>query len=405
MFGRKIDTDSGKIDELLSRGIGSFENKENIYPSREEAEKRFKEGKRLRIYLGIDPTGPDLHLGHTIPLLFLKRLWKLGHTPVLVIGDFTARIGDPTGKDDTRKPLTEKEVKGNMKNYLGQVYKILPKGSFEVKYNSSWLSKMSFQDVLELSSHISVQQMIARSMFRERIKNEKTIGIHEFLYPLMQGYDSVAMKIDGEVGGSDQMFNMMVGRDLEKKLLKKEKLVFGMKLLEDAESGRKMSKTEGGLISLSDSPKDMFGKTMKTVPDNMTATVFELCTEKPLEWIQDKKRSEPYEFKKELAHELVRMYHGEKEASKAREEWDRVFSKGELPSETEIPVFSGSGTALLDFITKNELAKSRSEAKQLFDQGAIKINGEVAKIKTNWSYELRSGDVIQVGSHRFAKVK
>jgi len=390
MFGSKVITDQQKIEELLTRRI------EAVFPSKEEANKRLKDGKQLRVYLGIDPTGPDLHLGHTIPLLFLKQLLELGHKPVLVIGDFTARIGDPTGKETARKPLTEKEVKNNMKNYLGQVYKILPKGSFEVKYNSSWLSKMSFEDVVGLASHVTVQQMNTRDMFQERIKNEKPIGIHEFLYPLMQGYDSVAMKIDGEVGGNDQTFNMLVGRDLEKKFLNKDKLVFATKLLVDAESGKKMSKTEGGLISLSDSPQDMFGKTMKTVPDEMIELVFRLCTEKPAEWIEDKKRSEPYDFKKELASELVRMYYSEKESMKAWQEWDRVFTKGELPSEME-EVKTAKLVELVGLVTQG----SSSSAKILIDQGAVKINGEVKK---EWNLTPKEGDVIQIGPKRFVRI-
>ncbi len=394
MFGTKVDTDIKKIDELLSRRL------ENVFPSREEAVNKFSSGSRLRVYLGIDPTGPDLHLGHTIPIFFLKQLLELGHKPVIVIGDFTAMIGDPTGKDLTRKPLTKEEVKSNFKDYLGQLHKILPKGSFEVKHNGDWLFKMSFEDVIGLASQATVQQMLARDMFQERIKNERPIGIHEFLYPLMQGYDSVATEIDGEVGGNDQTFNMLVGRDLEKKFLNKDKLVFATRLLVDAESGKKMSKTEGGLISLSDSPNDMFGKTMKAVPDGMIATVFELCTEKPIEWINDKKGGDPYEFKKELAFELVRMYHGEKEAMKARDEWDKVFSKGELPS--EIIGVPGREMKLVDFITEHALAGSVSEAKRLLDQGAVRVNDKVVK---EWSHVLSEEDVVQVGPKKFVRVR
>src|SRR3989344_4263234 len=390
MFGNKVETDEQKIEELLTRRI------EAVFPSSDEAVKRLKEGKALRIYLGIDPTSPDLHLGHTIPLLLPKQLLELGHKPVLVIGDFTARIGDPTDKESTRKPLTEKEVKGNMRNYLEQVYKIIPKGSFEVKYNSSWLSKMSFEEVLKLASSATVQQMIARDMFQERLKNEKPIGIHEFLYPLMQGYDSVAMKVDGEVGANDQTFNMLVGRDLEKNMLNKDKLVFATRLLVDAVSGKKMSKTEGGLISLSDSPQDMFGKTMKTVSDEMIELVFRLCTEKPIEWIEDKKRSEPYDFKKELASELVRMYHGENEAMNALQEWDRVFSRGELPSEME-EVKTAKLVELVGLVTQG----SSSSAKILIDQGAVKVNGEVKK---EWNFTPKEGDIIQIGPKKFVKV-
>src|SRR3989338_10412434 len=391
MFWKKTNTDEKKVKELLTRRI------EAVFPSKEEVGVRLKEGKELRIYLGIDPTGPDLHLGHTIPLLFLKQLLVFGHKPVLLIGDFTARIGDPTGKESARRPLTKEEVNENMENYLEQVCKILPKGSFEIKYNSSWLSKMSLEDVIGLAGRVTVQQMNARDMFQERIKNEKPIGVHEFLYPLMQGYDSVAMKIDGEVGGNDQTFNMLVGRDLEKKLLGKDKLVFATRLLVDAESGKKMSKTEGGLISLSDSPQDMFGKTMKTVPDEMTALVFRLCTEKPLEWIEEKSKGEPYEFKKELASELVRMYYGEKEAMNAWQEWNRVFSKGELPVEIE----EVKGGKLVDVVEAGAGASS-TQAKKLIDQGAVKINGEVIK---EWGFTPKEGDVVQIGPKKFVKIK
>ena len=433
MFSKKVITDEHlpaqtiEIEELLTRRIKA------IFQSGEEAEKRLKEGKKLRIYLGIDPTGPNLHLGHTIPLLFLKQLLELGHKPVLLIGDFTARIGDPTGKESARSQLTEKEVKKNMENYLEQVYKILPKDSFEVKHNSVWLSKMLFQDVVELASYVTVQQMIQRDMFQRRIRGEivcldketglekgrfnpplgfisrfgnievyagkiecsccgseidqgeiiyggtksglhkvnafpMPIYLNEFLYPLMQGYDSVAMKIDGEVGGNDQTFNMLVGRDLERKMLNKDKLVFATRLLIDAESGKKMSKTEGGLISLSDSPQDMFGKTMKTVPDEMTALVFLLCTEKQRQWIDGKKGNDPYGFKKELAYELVRMYHGEKEAQKAGDEWERVFSKGELPGEME-EVKKTKLVELVGLATQG----SSSSAKILIEQGAVRL--------------------------------
>lgn len=396
----KIKTSEEKIQELLTRRIGTFEGRENIWPSREEAEKRLK-GEKLRIYLGIDPTGPSLHLGHTIPLLFLKQLLGLGHKPVLVIGDFTAIIGDPTGKDITRKPLSDQEIKDNMASYLGQVHKILPKGSFEVKYNSSWLSKMSLKDFMNIAAQVSVYQLQARSLFRERMEKGNPLGVHEFLYPILQGYDSVAMDIDGEVGGQDQVFNMLIGRDLEKKLLNKDKLVFATRLLVDTESGRKMSKTEGGLISISDSPGDIFGKTMKTVPDEMIATVFELGTEKPTQWIENKKRTEPYEFKKELAFELVMMYHGEKEAEKAKSEWDKVFSKKELPSKIEEFEVKG-GSMLLGMIIAEWLKISNSEAKRLIsEQNSVRVNDTLV---TDWNQEIKKGDIIQVGPRKFVKI-
>lgn len=374
-----------------------------VFPNLDEAVKILR-SRRCRIYLGIDPTGPDIHLGHTIPLLFLKQLQKseLGrHIPVLVIGDFTARIGDPTNKEATRKPLTEKEVQDNMKNYLGQVCKILPKGSFEVYYNSSWLDKLLFKEVVQLASHVTVQQMIQRHMFQVRMNNGQPIGLHEFLYPLMQGYDSVAMKIDGEVGGNDQTFNMMVGRDLEKKILNKEKLVFATQLLVDATTGKKMSKSEGGLISLSDSPTDMFGKVM-SVPDGFVRGMFKLCTEKDMDWVDkhdEDIKNKPFDYKKELALELVRMYHGEKEASRASKEWEKVFSNKEMPSEME--AVSGAHQVVTSVIV-GVMNISNTEAKRLLDQGAIKVDGSVVK---DWGYELQRGSVLQIGPKKFVKIK
>lgn len=401
MFGfskNKLVTEDARISKVLERRLESS----GIFPNKEEALKILK-SRSLKVYLGIDPTGPDIHLGHTIPLLFLKQLLDLGHTPVIVIGDFTARIGDPTGKDATRKPLSPEQIKENFKNYLEQIHKILPKGSFEVRYNGDWLDKLSFKDVVQLAGHVTVQQMLHRDMFQERLKNEKPIGLHEFLYPLMQGYDSVAMEIDGEVGGNDQTFNMLVGRDLEKKLINKEKLVFATRLLVNADTGKKMSKSEGTLISVSDSPSDMFGKTMAGIPDEMILDVFQLCTNKDSEWISahaTEMKEQPYKYKKELGREIVTMYHGTKAGDEAVTEFEKVFSNKELP--TDLQEMDGSDQSVLDFISSNGLTESRSEAKRLLEQKAVKINSASVE---DWSRTLRSGDVLQVGSRKFVKIK
>lgn len=372
----KVITDENKIDELLTRRF------ENVFPSKDEAVSRLNEGKPLKVYLGIDPTGPQIHLGHTIPLLFLKQLAELGHKPVLLFGDFTARIGDPTDKEAARTALTEAQVKENMSTYLDQVRKILPKGSFELKYNSKWLAKMNLENILELGSKATVQQMIQRDMFQERIKNEKPIFISEFLYPLMQGYDSVAMEVDGEVGGNDQTFNMLVGRDLVKSMLGKDKLVFATRLLADAASGKKMSKTEGGFIAINDAPKDIFEKVQNTIPDEMVRTVFELCTEVVLgsvDW--DRK---PTALKEDLAFELVRMYHGEKEAEKAKLDWRK---------EDE---FIGAGLRLVEFVSKSATI-SMSSAKDLLTQNAVEVN---RNSNNDWNYEVQKGDIIKIGKKR-----
>src|SRR3989344_5520018 len=401
MFGLTPKRDDAQIEELLTRRIGQFEGRPNIWPSKEEARKRIKEEKSLRVYLGIDPTGPDLHLGHIIPLLFLKQLSDVKHRPVLVIGDFTAQIGDPTGKSETRKPLSKEDVKKNMETYLEQVYKVLPKGSFDVEYNSTWLSKMTVGKFLQAVSNVSALELMTRSMFKERQDKGAFLGVPEFLYPLMQGYDSVAMEIDGEVGGNDQTFNMLVGRDLEKKLLNKDKLVFTTQLLVDTTTGKKMSKSEGGLISVSDTPGDMVGKIM-SVPDGFIRGMFKLCTERDMDWIDehdDDMKTKPYEYKKELAKELVKMYHGERWATKAMDEWEKVFSKGEMPSEMETVSVAGQG---MTNVIAGIVQGSNTEAKKLLDQGAVRVNDIVVK---DWGNELKEGDILQVGPKTFRKVK
>ncbi|MBX4211545.1 MAG: tyrosine--tRNA ligase, partial [Candidatus Yanofskybacteria bacterium] len=294
-------SNSKGIETVLDRRI------ENVFPSRDNAVRRLQE-ETLEVYLGIDPTSPELHLGHTVPLLFLKNLHELGHKIIILIGDFTARIGDPTGKESARKALSGEEIEANMKTYLKQVHRILPSGSFEVKYNSTWLEPLNFGDLIKLASNVTVQQMIVRDMFQERIKQEKPIYLHEFLYPLAQGYDSVAMKVDGEVGGNDQTFNMLVGRELEKTLLQKEKLVFATKLITNREGGKKMSKSEGEVIALTDEPQEIRRKVL-ALDDGIIASIFQLCTEKDMDWIREQ-NSDPRAFKEALAEELIAMYHG-----------------------------------------------------------------------------------------------
>ena len=393
----KVISDPNRIDELLnSRYI------EAVFPSKEKAGEIFKSGKRLSFYWGIDPTGPDVHLGHSTNLFVLKKLTGLGHKVILLMGGFTARIGDPTGRDLTRRPLSEKEINANMRTYLEQVTKVLPKGSFKVKNNRSWLKKMSFEDLIKLASHFTVQQMIAREMFQKRIQEQKPVSLNEFLYPLMQGYDSVAMQIDGEIGGNDQTFNMLAGRELEKSILNKEKIVITTKLLEDPVTGKKlMSKSEGHYISMNDKPDDLFGKIM-AMPDHAIVTLFSYITEVPDEKIEEiKKRLEnkenPKNLKEELAFELVRTYYGENQAQKSKNEFKRVFAKGKLPDKIEEFKVTGGSMPLI-LILVGWLKISKSEAKTLLDEKAVKINDEVV---TGWDYKVKPGEVIKVGPRKF----
>jgi tyrosyl-tRNA synthetase len=402
-----VITDEDKIEEFLnSRYIEAF------FPSKQRVKEALSLDKRLVFYLGIDPTGPDIHLGHTTNLFVLKKLFQLGHKIIMLIGDFTAAVGDPTDKEATRKPLSEGEIKRNMKAYLDQVQKVLPKGTFEVKYNSNWYKKMSLKEWLKLTSLFTQQQMITRDMFQERIKRNKPISLQEFVYPVLQGYDSVAMDVDGEIGGSDQTFNMLIGRDLLRKLKGKEKIVITTRLLEDPTTGKKiMNKSEGQYISLNDLPKDMFGKTM-AMPDSAILPLFAFATELPDSKINEiKKRLDggenPRNVKEELAYELVRMYYGENEAEKAKREFNRIFSEKQLPenmNEREISELSSSAgpISILTVLKGFGLTSSISEAKRLIEQGAVSVNGEVVK---SWNYKVKSGDIIKIGPRRFLKIK
>jgi tyrosyl-tRNA synthetase len=362
---------------------------ENIYPSRQEAIERLSAGTPLRIYFGIDPTGSDVHFGHATAMLFLKKLAELGHKPVLVIGDFTARIGDPTDKKATRAALSKEQVENNMKTYLGQIKKILPLEHCEVRYNSEWLASMNLQDVIGLAGRVTVQQMLVRDMFQRRLKEERPIFIHEFLYPLLQGYDSVALDIDGEVGGNDQTFNMLVGRDLMREMKEKDKLVFSTKLLINSTTGIKMSKTEGEMIALNDSPQEIRRKILD-IGDGMIRPMFELCTDVDMKWIEENVsesaiKNDPRKLKEMLSDELVKMYHGLEGVGVSRE--SIAIGHGEM--------------ILVDFILEAGVVHSRSEAKKLIDQKAVMVDDTSV---TDWNFVLQSGAKVQVGKGRFFTV-
>lgn len=393
-----VVVDENKIKELLSRYV------EKVFPSLDKAEEMLKSGKELTFYLGVDPTGPNIHLGNVTNLFVLKKLVALGHKVIFLIGDFTARVGDPTGKDSVRKSLSEKEIKENMKSYVDQVEKILPKDSFDVKYNSEWYAKLGFGEVIELASKFTVQQMIVRDMFQERLKNDKPIHVHEFLYPIMQGYDSVAMKVDGEVGGNDQTFNMLVGRDLVRAYLGKEKLVITTKLLVDLKTGKKiMNKSEGSYIAVNDSPKEMFGKIM-AMPDSSVVPLFENATELPTEVVKEteeriKRGENPKVLKEELGWEIVRMYHGERKAQDAQDEFEKVFSEGKNPEEIKEVENKEN---IVQTIVMADVVTSNSEVKRLIDQKAVKVND---KVVDDWGYKLKKGDIVKIGPRKFIKIE
>src|SRR3989338_3063971 len=319
-----INTDPKKIDALLDRGV------EQIFPNREFLEARLKEGKRLSLYVGVDPTASDLHIGHGIFLRKMAQFQELGHKIILLIGDFTGMIGDPSDKSATRVRLTHEQVLANAQTYREQASKIISfegENPAELKYNSEWLGKMSFTDVVELSAHFTVQQMLSRDMFKKRLQEDKEIYLHEFLYPLMQGYDCVAMDVDGELGGNDQMFNMLAGRTLMKAMKNKEKFVLTTKLLVDP-TGKKMGKSEGNMIRLNDSADEMFGKVMSWT-DGMIVGGFELMTDVSMEDVVAISKSlireevNPRDVKAQLAREVVKQFFRDGEALAASERFDQ----------------------------------------------------------------------------------
>ncbi|NMC51993.1 tyrosine--tRNA ligase [Candidatus Kuenenbacteria bacterium] len=391
-----------QIKELLEKGIA------NIYPDREFLEKNLTSGQKLTIYLGIDPTGPELHIGHAIPLRKLRAFQDLGHRVILLIGDFTALCGDPD-KSYTRKRLSTKEIAQNIKNYQKQISLILNlhgKNPATFKFNNDWLGKLKFTDIIEIASNFTVQQMLARDLFDKRLKAGNPIALHEFLYPLMQAYDSVAMDVDGEIGGNDQTFNMLSGRDLMKAMRGKEKFVLTTKLLADP-TGKKMGKTEGNMITLSDSPTDMFGKIMSW-GDEMIALGFELCTNATLKEIEDIKKMlendvNPRDLKAQLGKEIVTLYHSKQKALEAEAEFNKIFKNKENPDNLTEIIIKKQPYNIIDLIMIAKLASSKGEAKRLVEQNAVKLGTAMIN---NWKSNIspETNDILKVGKRKFAKL-
>ena len=405
MFGltkKTVVTDEKQIDAVLERGV------EAIFPNKDFLKSRMIKGERLTFYLGVDPTGKTLHLGHAIPMKKLGELQKLGHQIIFLIGDFTAMIGDPTDKAVARKKLTKEEVLDNCKEYQKQAESFISfSGSNKalLKFNSTWLEKMNFGDVLELASNVTHSQMIKRDMFQERIEQGKDLFMHELMYPLLQGYDSVAMDVDGEIGGNDQTFNMLMGRDLLKKLKNKEKFVIATKLLTDS-SGKKMGKTEGNMVSLDQTPEEMFGKIMSW-SDNLIIPGFEIVTNVSVEEIESMKQSlasgiNPKELKVRLAKEIVTLIHDADSAEKAQQSFDKTFSKGEVPDdikEIEVP----HGSHVKDALINAGIVSSNGDWKRLIEGNAVSYVG-TDELITDAHMKAEKDMTLRIGKKRFAKI-
>jgi len=388
-----------KIKELLTRGVDKIIEFEHL-------KKDLESGKKLRVKLGLDPTSPNLHLGNSVCLLKLRDFQELGHQIVLILGGFTAQIGDPSDKLQKRPFLSEAEVKKNLKGYKEQIGKILEIDKVEWHNNSEWLAKLNFQDISRLAEIFTVRQMLTRRGFRERDRRGEEISLREFLYPLMQGYDSVAIKADLEIGGSDQLFNLKAGREVQKFYYQKPQDIMTLQMIEGLD-GEKMSKTRKNIINLFDSPDEQFGKIM-SMRDELIIKYFILCTRLPLKEINEmeeamKTGANPKDFKAKLAYEIVKMYHGEKEAEKAAKEFNKIFQKKELPTKMPIYKMKIGLYNITELLVKTGLALSKSEAQRLIKQGAVKINNQVEK---NWKKQIKieSEMIIRVGKRKFVKL-
>ncbi len=388
-----------KIQELLTRGVAEVIVKD-------ELEQSLKSKKKLRIYYGVDPSGPVIHLGHAVLLMKLQVLQELGHKIIFLIGDFTGMIGDPTDRNAVRQPLTRKEVLANAKTYKRQVSKFLNfsgKNAAEIKFNSQWNDKMNFKDLIVLSSRFTVQQLLERDMFQKRIAEAKPISLHEFLYPVIQGYDAVMLDADLQLGGTDQTFNMLQGRHLMRTLKNKSHSVLTCELLVGTD-GRKMSKSFNNVIAIEDEPNDMFGKVM-SLTDELIKKYFVLATRVPLEEVDEiiENNKNPRDQKIELALAIVTLYHGEKKALAAKQAFIGQFSKGELPTDIPTKKLPAGEYAAADLVVMSGLVSSKSEARRLLEQNGIKINQETAgseKVKLDGKTKV----LLQVGKRKFVNL-
>lgn len=384
------------IDHLLTRGV------DTIYPTREALEKVLRSGKKLRLYQGFDPTGTQLHIGHAVAMRKLREWQNLGHHVIFLIGDGTGQAGDPSGKMKARgKFMSREELRTNAIDYVKQAGKIVRfdgENPVEILYNSDWLNKLALVDILNIAQNFSVQQLIERDMYQERIKRGESINLREFMYPLLQGYDSVAMNIDLEMGGTDQAFNMLAGRQLVQSMQGREKFVMTVPLLADAK-GVKIGKTEGNAIGLTDAPNDFYGKIM-ALGDDAIIPCFTLLTDVPTEEIESMNKTlRPIDFKKRLAFELTKQFNTEQEAKNAQAEFETRFQKGKV-ADADLPIVSlnslKTASAAPDVLVSFGLTSSKSEAKRLVEQKAVRVNGVIV-VGSKDPLVLKKGDTIEVG--------
>lgn len=397
----KLNTDSKRVNEVLTRRV------DQVLPSKEGL-KKLMQKRKIRLYLGIDPTGTKLHLGHTITLRKLQEFAVLGHESILVVGTGTVLAGDPSARDKARPRITQKEIEKNIRTWKKQAGKILDFSKVKIRYNGDWLVPLSLGGILDIASHISAVKLFQRDMFRRRLKAGDTVWMHETLYPLLQGYDSVALQTDLEIGGTDQVFNMLIGRELMDKMLGKEKFVLTCPMVLGID-GKTMSKSSGNCVWIEDSPGQMFGKLM-SIPDSLIIPYLELMTDLPSRDIQrykeelHSKKVNPRDIKEKLAVEIVKTFHSLAIAQKSREEFRNVFREKKLPSSVPGINIRKKEISLLDLLTETGLVSSRSEAKRVVLQGGVKIDGKTQK---DWrqNIEIKKEMILQIGKRKFAKIK
>jgi tyrosyl-tRNA synthetase len=398
--------------EILKTGAAEIIPEEEL---KEKIRKSIVEKKPLLVKLGLDPTAPDIHLGHTVPLQKMRQFQDLGHQAIIVIGDFTGRIGDPSGRSETRKPLTEEELLRNAETYKEQIFKILDPEKTRIEFNSTWLRKLNLEDTIKLAAHCTVARMLERDDFAKRYAEEKPISIHEFFYPLMQGYDSVALDSDVELGGTDQKFNLLMGRSLQKDFGQTPQVALMTPILEGLDGVQKMSKSLGNYIGVYESPREMFGKTM-SIPDELMIRYLELVTKVPLTEIRRLEKGlqqgtvHPRDLKMRLGMEIVKIYHGEEQAKQAKDEFIKMFQKKEAPDEMPDLILSELGfdpnfeIELVLLLASSKLAPSKGEARRLIEQGGVRINDKkITDISA--VYKFTEGDILKVGKRKFARIK
>jgi tyrosyl-tRNA synthetase len=397
----KINTDPKKINKILKRGTIV-----QILPSKKEFKEKLLSGKKLRFYIGFDATAPVLHLSHAKNFMLMEKFRQLGHEVIILFGDFTARIGDPTGKKTTRQQLTRKKVMENVKAWKDMIKPLMnfkdEKNPPIIKYNHDWLSKLTLEEVIELASNFTVQQILERDMFQKRLNEEKPIYLHEFLYPLMQGYDSVAMNVDVEVCGTDQIFNSLAGRTLLKKIKDKDKFVVAVTLMENPKTGELMSKSKGAGVFINVPANDLYGQVMAQ-PDEMIEILFINNTLLSLKEIKEIMQKKPKDAKMRLAYEITKIFHGEEQAKKAEQYFVNLFQKNKKPENIKEYKTEKNKINIVDLLNNCGLAKSKSEARRLIKQGGVKIDDQ--KLKEEKEITIpEEGLILQKGKRNFRKI-